>query len=266
MFPLHTKEFPTSVDDLTQAIEASLQHVFDRPDRMVSIRADQYPNLHSLAISLDDAQVRSNPPRPITATAGTDAALYVKNFTINGQRISSAGAYADLRFEAHDVGLSQGRDSEGQIVLVPSSAGDGVIEIKADRRSIERLIEEVARAQAANHGVTIEGVTLSAVSRDNRAIDAQVQLRAKKMFFSAVVTISATLEIDENMTAKISRLTCRGDGPIGTLACGALNPHLQRLNGRELPLMALPLGGIQLRDVAIVAGEEFKVTARFGSP
>ena len=42
--------------------------------------------------------------------------------------------------------------------------------------------------------------------------------------------------------ARLFGLECAGEGTLGTLACGFIAPHLQRFNGREFPLMALPLG------------------------
>ena len=49
------------------------------------------------------------------------------------------------------------------------------------------------------------------------------------------------------------------------LACGILEPHLQRLEGATFPLMSLPLGEIKLRDVRIAVADTVEVTADFGS-
>ena len=55
-----------------------------------------------------------------------------------------------------------------------------------------------------------------------------------------------------------------GAGWLGSLACGVLEPHLAKLNGRSFPLMALPLGEVRLRDVRLAASDKLSVTAEFG--
>jgi hypothetical protein len=90
-------------------------------------------------------------------------------------------------------------------------------------------------------------------------------LRAKKLFLSASLRITAQLDLDEELNARISELDCTGDGAIAAVACGVLKPHLEKLNGREYPLMSLPLGQVRLRDVRVAVGEKLSVTAEFGS-
>ena len=91
-----------------------------------------------------------------------------------------------------------------------------------------------------------------------------VQVHARKLFLSATVRISGSMAIDEQLNARLSGLECAGEGTLGTLACGFIAPHLQRFNGRELSLMALPLGEVKLRDVQIAADRELRITAKFG--
>jgi hypothetical protein len=49
------------------------------------------------------------------------------------------------------------------------------------------------------------------------------------------------------------------------MACGVLKSHLEKIDGREFPLMSLPLGKIRLRDVQLAVGDRLAVTAQFGS-
>ena len=113
--------------------------------------------------------------------------------------------------------------------------------------------------------MTVEAVRIELRARTERALDIVVQVRAKKLFLSAAVRISGSVEIDEQLNARLSGLECAGEGTLGTLACGFIAPHLQRFNGREFSLMALPLGEVKLRDVRIAAGPELRVTATFGN-
>ena len=122
-----------------------------------------------------------------------------------------------------------------------------------------------ALAAAAVQGVTIENVRIALQTRDDRALEVVVQVRAKKLFLSAKVRLSGGVAIDEQLNARLSGLTCTGEGALGSLACGFLTPHLQRFDGREFSLLALPLGEVKLRNVRVAAGDELRVSAQFGS-
>jgi hypothetical protein len=102
-------------------------------------------------------------------------------------------------------------------------------------------------------------------ARGARSVSADIRLQARKFLLRANIDISAQLDVDENFVAKISALSCKGDGAIGSLACGALDPHLRRLNGQSFSLMSLPFGELQLRDVRIAVADTIEVTADFGT-
>ena len=53
--------------------------------------------------------------------------------------------------------------------------------------------------------------------------------------------------------------------PVGSIACGLLEPRLRRLDGQRFPLMSIPLGELQLRDVRIAVSDTVEITAEFGS-
>jgi hypothetical protein len=150
-------------------------------------------------------------------------------------------------------------------MLMPARRGRRVIEITAETKDIEAAIAAVAKNEAGKHGVTIDQVRLTVKPRGARSVDGEVQLRAKKLFFSTVIKISAKLDLDDELNATVSGLKCDGEGAIGAMGCGFLEPHLKALNGRSYPLMALPLGEVRLRDVRIAATDRVTVSAEFGA-
>ncbi|MDQ6808217.1 MAG: hypothetical protein M3Z64_02145 [Verrucomicrobiota bacterium] len=265
MFPLFTKTFPASTAELTAALNKSLERIFILLAAPVSARGDGYPSLEQIAISLDGAQLRPDPPRPAVARGETAPALQVAEFKMSGRGLSFAGATADLNFGAENLRLNSGRSAAGDIVLVLQSATNGQVRVATTKAALENIIAQVAKAEAGKHGVTIDGVRLNLQADGPRAVAAEVQLRAKKLFLSASIRITAHLALDENLNAKLSGLRCEGDGAIASVACGVLAPHLQKLDGREFALMALPLGEIRLRDMRLVVGDEIAVTAEFGA-
>ena len=138
------------------------------------------------------------------------------------------------------------------------------MEVSISLSDLENAVHAGARAAGAHQGVNVEDVKIDLRSRGDRALDATVSVRAKKLFLSATVRIKGSLTIDDRLRAQLSGLTCVGEGPLGSVACGFLNPYLQRFAGREFSLLALPLGEVQLRDVRLAAGKDLQVTARFG--
>ena len=90
-------------------------------------------------------------------------------------------------------------------------------------------------------------------------------MRARKLFLGASLRVTGQLDLDDQLNLKISRLNCTGDGGIATLACGILKPYLEKVDGRTLPLMPLPLKGISLREVRLAVGDDLAITAEFGS-
>ena len=77
--------------------------------------------------------------------------------------------------------------------------------------------------------------------------------------------ITGQLDLDDQLNAKISGLKCNGDGAIARIACGILNPHLQKIDGREFALLSLPLGATRLRDIRFTVADTLSVIAEFGS-
>jgi hypothetical protein len=265
MFPLNTSNFPSNADDLARHLNESLRDLFQLPNDPVTIREISYPHLASLAVALDGAQLRGQPPPVPSPTGESTPALTVDSFTAKGSRISVGPATVDFALEAKDVRLHRAPDSNGNIVLLLHGAADGRIEVSASPANIEALIAEVAKAEAAKHGVAIDSVQLSLRSNSPRSLAAEVRLRAKKLFLSTSLRITGKVDLDEELNAKISGLGCTGEGAIAGVACGVLKPHLEKIEGRQFPLMSLPLGEVRLRDVRIAAGNTLSITAEFGS-
>jgi len=265
MFPLKTHILPANAADLTRCLNESLRDLFQLPNDPVTIREVSYPHLASLAVALEGAQLRVQPPTVPSPTGESTPALTVDSFAAEGSHISVGPAAVDFALEAKGVHLNRASDSEGNIVLMLHTAADGRIEVSASPADLEALFAEVAKAEAAKHGVAIDSVQLSLRSNSPRSLTAEVRLRAKKLFLSTSVRITGQVDLDEELNAKISGLDCTGEGAIASVACGVLKPQLEKIDGRKFSLMSLPLGEVRLRDVRIAAGTKLSITAEFGS-
>ncbi len=266
MFPLKTSTFPATAPELARCLNESLRVLFDLPNDPVTVRDVSYPHLANLTISLDGAQLRGQPPPVPTPGDKTTPALQVDQFNARGSAMSVGPAVINFYLEAKQLDLHRGNDGDGNIVLVLHKAAEGRIEVSASPSDIEALIEEVASTEAGKHGVAIDNVQLSLHSNSPRSLAAEVRLRAKKLFLSTSLRITGQLDLDDELNAKLSGLDCTGEGAIAGIACGILKPHLQKIDGREFPLMSLPLGAVRLRDVRIATGDKLSITAEFGSP
>jgi hypothetical protein len=265
MFPLSTANFPPNAADLARALNDSLRALFTVAQEPVTIRDLSYPHLAELDLSLDGAELRGRPPGPPSLATAPAPALTVDSFSAGGRGMSVGPAAIDFSLTATGVELHRASDQAGQIVLVLHTAAAGRVEASASKADLEALIAEVAKVEAGKQGVSVDAVQLSLRSQSPRSLGAEVRLRAKKLFLSASLRITAQLDLDEELNARLSGLDCTGDGAIAAVACGVLKPHLQKLNGREFPLMSLPIGEVRLRDVRLAVGEKLSVTAEFGS-
>ncbi len=232
---------------------------------MVTLEEKSYPELAAIRVSLDGAKVAERlPPRPAPPVGTIEPALQVAHFEISGRPILVQRAKVELSCTARDVQLGQGRDKDGNVLLLLQDAAEGHLEVAVALADLEALVLAGAKAEAGKQGVTVDSVRIELRSRSDRALDVVVHVRARKLFLSAAVRISGSVAIDEQLNARLSSLECAGEGTLGTLACGFMAPHLQRFDGRVFSLVALPLGEVKLRDVRIAANRELRVTAEFG--
>jgi hypothetical protein len=264
MFPLKTATLPSSAEALERLLNESLRGLFAVEVDPVRIRDASYPTLAEITVSLDGARLRPDPPRPELISGETSPALQVHRFSVRAFGLSVGPVTVDLSISAREVHLSQGRNPNDEIVLALHAATEGKIEISAPLADLEEVIAKIAKGEAGKHGVTIENVQLNARATSSRSLEVEVRLRARKLFLGASIQVTGQLDLDSNLNAKISCLKCQGDGAIASIACGVLDPHLQKLEGREFPLMSLPLGEVSLRDVRLAVSDKLSVTAEFG--
>lgn len=265
MFPLNATTLPATATGLAQAINDRLRSVFTVRGDPVEIRDLAYPHLAAIDVSLDGAQMPGRPPAVPSLATGPVPAVTVSSFNAGGRGVSVGPAAVDFALSATGVELHQAQDTAGQLVLVLHNAAQGRVEASVSRSDLEALITEVAKSEAEKHGVSIDDVQLFLRSQSPRSLSTEVSLRAKKAFFSAALRITGRVDLDEALNARLSGLDCTGDGAIASVACGVLKPHLEKLNGRQFPLMSLPLGEVRLRDVRVAVGERLSVTAEFGA-
>lgn len=265
MVSLRTANSPSSASDLARLLNESLQDIFIAQPDPVTVRERCYPRLDAITIALDGARLRADRPHPPVISGDTSPLLEVDQLILRASPLSIGPAAVNLSLFARDLQLGQGKDSNGQIGLFVENAAAGSIEASMRQDDLEALIAELAQNQASKQGITIDGAQLKLRQKSAHSLAVEVLLRARKLFLSASIRVTGQLDLDDQLSLKISDLNCAGEGGIATLACGILTPYLRKINGREFPLMSLPLGEIQLRDVRLAVDGDVTITAEFGS-
>jgi hypothetical protein len=143
------------------------------------------------------------------------------------------------------------------------------VEASIRRADLETLLLAGAQEPARMQGVIVDRTDLALAGGGPRSIlvDLRVMARKRVLFadVTAVVRINGRLDISDDLVARLSGLSCQGDGVLGSIVSGFLTPHLQQFDGYELPLMAFSLGDVRLRDLQINVTDSLHVAAAFGS-
>ncbi|MGE5612176.1 MAG: hypothetical protein ACM359_23210 [Bacillota bacterium] len=266
MFYLASMEFPTTAQELARALASTLHELFVIPPgrEPAQIHGD-FPALESIQIDLNNAAVRTGqtPPRPIGAGQVRPGPT-VQRLAVEGRPVFVEAAALHFALTAEQVHLNFDRDSLGRPLMLLDQARNGHVQVQISRQDIQSLLLAGIGAKAAAHGLAITNVELALTQLNPRAVAVEMRISAKK-FVTAVIGIRGQLHIDDELRAQLRELSCHGDGMIGKMVCGLLNPHLQKLDRRELPLMAFSLGQVRLRDVQLDTRNGLDITARFGS-
>ena len=246
-------------------MEEGLRHYVHKTGTLVTVSARVFPYLDEIAINLDGARFVSKFPAAPKVVGETKLSCEAALVTVSGRRVAIEKAPLNLQLIASDVVFHQGRDENGEALLLVESLRNGHFKASVAQLDLENTIRAVAQSEGSKHGILIEETRVSLRARGLRSIAVDVRLRARKLLFRTHIDISGQVDIDGQFNARISNLRCRGDGTVGSIACGLLEPRLRRLDGQRFPLMSIPLGELQLRDVRIAVSDTVEITAEFGS-
>lgn len=264
MILLDRKKFPDSKGDLADALNDAFRRFVKKDGEIVKVSARVFPYLDEIAINLDNARL-SSPPPPPKIIGQSKSACEAGVLNVSARNIDLEGAPVNLKLEARDLVFHEGRDGDDNVVIVVQHLRAGHVHVSAAQLDLEKAIGQVAQREARKHGINIEQTRVQFRARGPRSLSADISFTAKKLLFRAKIDISGQMLIDDEFRATLTNLKCRGEGTLGNLACGILEPHLRKLEGHTLSLMQLPLGDIQLHDVRIVVADTVEITADFGS-
>jgi hypothetical protein len=223
------------------------------------------PALTSMAVDVSNGEIDTSKPLPDpTPPSKTETGPTATSFTIAGHPISIEDIPLRFDLAAKKVAFAYARNAAGRLIATLRDATDGHLSVQVEHDHLEEAILTIAKKVSASTGVAIQKVSAALTSIDPTTVDVLLNITAKK-FVTAIVRISGRLSIDNRMVAKASNLNAESDGMVGGIAVNFIRPHLQKLNGRPLPLLAFSLGNVKLRGVNVTTSDGVRIAAEFGS-
>jgi hypothetical protein len=265
MFPLSGKTFPTSNQELIQAMQGALAQLLELPAGRspVVIRGGAFPAIAEVTIDLSGARLR-DAVAPARAASQGKPGITVGRLEVIARPIYYQQSRADFSMTAGELALDFARSAEGDAMLVLRDAGQGEVRASIAKADLQAALLSAASEAAKQQGVTIQDLQLDLHTAGPRSLSVEARVKAKKMFMSGTIVVRGKADVDDNLVATLSDLSCRGEGVVGTMAASFIQDHLKKVQGRTFPLMAFSLGEVTLRNLEISAGDQIAIAASFG--
>ena len=267
MFPLAGKDFPTGTEQLKRAVAGVLAEALSFTDKreLVSAAGGAYPNIERVRIDLSGGTVNlaKLPPRP-RPVGKRDPGVKIGELEVLGQPIRIEKSQMYLRLFGRNLTFDYARDAQARPLLVLAKAQDGQVDLKIDKRDLQALLLSAASQAAKEHGITIQDLKLDLTSTGPRSVIVRADVKAKKMVMSGQIAIRGRADLNDQLVATLSDLSCDGQGVVGTMAAAFLRERLKKLEGSAFSLMALSMGDVALRDLQLKINGAVEVNARFG--
>jgi hypothetical protein len=266
MFYLDGSSEPTNALELSRALEAGLRKVLAFPVGASIVTIDgAYPAANLLQITLTGATVdpARKQPKPI-GVGKTTPALSTKALRIIGNPVKIEAGRVQLDVSASDVSFVYDRNAAGQLLMLPASCRDGNASVEISLPDLEAMLLSQASMAAAQQGAKVTDIELRLDRRSECLLGVDVRVHAKKMMMGGVVHVTGQIDLDEQLNATVSRLTCEGEGVAGKIAATFIAPKLKRVEGQTFPIASFAYAGMRIRKLEIVSVDPVRIVAAFG--
>ena len=268
MIPLGGNEFPSTREELVQAVTQGLGRYLSLPGggQAVEVTGGNYPDFADVRISLTNARFEGQTlPPPPRGIGRIQPGVTAQQLELTGSPIFVRQSPVSVKLTASNARFDYDRDARNQPVLTLTDARNGNMSIEMQKSDLEKLVLAEARTAAAAQGVQVQDVAITLNSIDARSVSAEARVKAKKLFVTATIVVRGTLRISDDLVATVGGLSVSGEGMMGEMAAGAIRPKLAAAEGKTFPLSALSLGQVKLRDLTVNAEPTLRVTAAFGA-
>jgi len=267
MFPLVGPDYPKSGEELATRIQAGLGELLNFPPgrKAVDIEGGTYPNFEKVTVDLSGSSVKGTvPPPPPKPKGSRDPGPSAAELRIVGRPINYQGRGINLELNASGAKFDLSHDEKGRALLVAREAERVNVAFDIAAADLQFILKAAATELAKQKGVTIQDLGVKLTNQGPRTVDAEVRAKAKKLVMSGTVTVKGRVEIDDALVAKVSNLSCDGQGMMGNMAAGFIQGALKSHEGQRFPLTTFSLGGLALRDLQISTANGLHITAEVG--
>lgn len=260
MLILGCADLPGDNATLHSALAQSISRVGADPAGLAL--GGNFPSLAAIRMNLTGA-VLSRDSGEIAAPSGErrEFSSGVVEITATPARFETLPINLAIRGE--NCVFSLGTTDDGRHGMTLDECSIGAIELTALPADIESALHAIASKAAETRGAEVRSVQVSFKSDGPRRISITAVVAAKAMFVTATLTIRGQLEIDDECNARLSGLTCTGDGMLANLAAGALRPKLTELETQCFALARFLPENIKLIRVDLDAEPALQLRAAF---
>jgi len=267
MFPLVGPDYPKSGQELAQRIQSGLTELLTFPPgrNVVVIQGGSYPAFENVKVDLTGASINGSvPPQPPKPTGQRDPGPTTAELHIVGRPIRYQGRGINLELNATGAKFDLSHDETGQALLVAREAETGNFALDIAAADLQFILKTAATEAARQKGITIQDLDVKLISQGPRMVDVEIRVKAKKLMMTGTFAVRGRVEVDEALVAKISNLSCDGQGIFGNMAAGMIQVALRAQEGRRFPLTSFSLGGLALCDLQISTTDGLRITAEVG--
>jgi hypothetical protein len=267
MFPLNGSTYPTSANELTRRIQETLAEIFAFANaaKVVKVESAAWPTIERLTLDLSGTRVKVSQPPPKPEPEGArEPGVRINQLNVTGNGIQYQQSKFDLTVAAQQVTTDFSHDSQGRTLIMLKDAADGFFEIKITKAALQSAMLSAANEAAATQGVSVQDLQINLASDGARSLAVEVRVKAKKMMMSGVITVRGKADIDQNLVATLSNLSCTGEGVIGGMAAAMVNTKLRLFEGKQFPLTAFSLEDVTVRDLRVTTSDPVVLRTEFG--
>jgi hypothetical protein len=263
MLPLSGETFPTTSEDLAEAIKRGFSEEGIEA-QSVEAKGGNFPKIESLTLDLSDARAARDLRIPSMKPARGGGGVQVEKFVVQAEPFYFEEAPFELHMQASNAAFTfAGTPKNGAMIL--NDAEDGSLSISTGFEDLDALLHGIAVELGEKQGVEVRETRLELKNQGPRTLSFRGDVTAKMFIMTAALTLSGQIEVDAGLNARFSRLILSGDGMITKIANGFIRPKLDLLESRPIPLLAFSLGDLRLRDIEVSAGKTLQIRAVFGS-
>ena len=262
MFLLGGSDFPNDNATLREALAGSLLPLGIKAPAL--FLDGDFPSFSGIRIDLSGAYFQRGYRIP-SASSEVKESFFARYLEIKAAPAKFESLPFRVLLQADDCVFAVGTTEKNERVGTLRKCSGGTLEIAASIADIEATLLALAAEAASGFGASVDSIRIVAEAATPRSVAITATAVAKAFMTKATLTLRGRLEVDEHHCARLSEITCTGDGMIANLAAGQLRPRFAEWERLSFPLANVLPEGLAISDLALTAGSELKVRAAIQS-